>query len=46
MAISPGRSYQKGGAQYKHPRNSHDFHCNSLSGNMIVKLIVEGGLRL
>jgi hypothetical protein len=45
MSISPERSYQKGGAQYKHPRNSDDFLHGSL-GNTIVKPDVEGGLRL
>jgi len=46
MSISRERSYQKGEAQYKHPRNSGDFLRGSVLGNTIVKPGVEGGLRL
>jgi len=46
MSISPGRNYQKGGAQYKHPRNGDDFLHGCVLGNTIVKPGVEGGLSL
>jgi hypothetical protein len=46
MSISPERSYQKGGAQYKHPRNWDDFLRGSVLGNTIVKPGIEDGLRL
>jgi hypothetical protein len=46
MSISPGRSYQKGGAQYKHPRNWDGFLRGSVLGNTIVKPDVEGVVRL
>jgi len=46
MSISPERSYQKGGAQYKHPRNLRNFLRGSLLGNTIVKLGIGGGLSL
>ncbi len=46
MSNSRERSYQKGRAQYKHRRNPDDFLRGSVLGNTIVKLRVEGGLRL
>ncbi len=46
MSNSRERSYQKGGAQYKHPRNGYDFLRGSVLGNTIVKPGVKGGLRL
>jgi len=46
MSNSRERSYQKGGAQYKHPRNPDDFLRGSVLGNTIVKPGVKGGLRL
>jgi hypothetical protein len=46
MSISPERSYQMGGAQYKHPRNLYDFLRDKMLGNTIVKPGIEGGLRL
>jgi hypothetical protein len=46
MSISPERMYQKGGAEYKHPRSSGDFLRGSVLGNTIVKPGVGGGLWL
>ncbi len=46
MSNSRERSYQKGGAQYKHPRNADDLLRESLLGNTIVKPDIEGGLNL
>jgi len=46
MSSSRERSYEKCGAQYKHPRNSDDFLRGGVLGNTIVKPSVEGRLRL
>jgi len=46
MSNSRERSYQKGGAQYKHPRDGDDFLPGSVLGNTIVKPGVKGGLSL
>jgi len=46
MSNSRERSYQKGRARYKHPRNWNDFLRDSVLGNTIVKPSVEGGLSL
>ena len=46
MSISPGRSYQKGVARYKHPRNLDDFLRDSVLGNTIVKPDVKRVVKL
>ena len=46
MSISPRRSYQKSGAQYKRPRNVDDSLLVNVIGNTIVKPGTEGRPRL